>query len=121
MPSAPAIKTVQPIMPIRLISVRDLCRMTSRRFQRVPNENFFHAFVFSMARFFIFFGAYGRSASAAVPRNMLFTERKPMSVSANKTAIITTTQKNGMCNFQYGRSIYVPIMPEGFIMIYAIP
>ena len=119
-PSEPTTSRVQPIMPIRVIAVRDLWRMTSRRFQRVPNESLWKPFVLSISRAFILLGSYGRRASAAVPWSIFLTHKKPISVRISIIATTIIMQNSGIRRRQYGISRYVPIVPFGFMIYHAI-
>ena len=119
-PNAQTAIIIQPVIPIRLIAVLDLCLITSLKFQRVPNERRWNIFVFSINIGFIFFGEYALSASAAVPFSICLTERKPINVSERIITIIIKVQNHGIYNFHSGISKYVPIIPAGFIMYHAI-
>ena len=119
-PNDATIITVQPIIPIKLIKVLDLCRMTSRIFHLVPNENLFQSFVFSIARFLTFFGEYGCNVSAAVPLSIFLTDKNPIRVNAARSNARTSQQNHGGYNVQLGISKYVLIVPFGFIIMYAI-
>ena len=119
-PKEARIRIVQPIMPIRLIAVLDLCLTISRIFQRVPKESLWKNLVFSISIGLTFFGVYGRRASAAVPASIFLTDKYPIRVRISTIATIIAAQNPGITNFHSGRSRYVPIIPFGFIIIRAI-
>ena len=56
MPIEPTMSVMQPQMPIRLIAVRDLWRIISRKFHLVPKESLWKSDVFSISSGLTFLG-----------------------------------------------------------------